>query len=106
MEAFVFGESCRLENTAALQARAKEFLKEHRILDPAESRVLRLIGEQRKVASEHIFERVAAGIPRALAHRLDELLVVGSDESVSALQRIKANPSRPSADAMLAVFAK
>ena len=106
LETFVFEESCRLEQTVALQARAKEFLKEHRILEPAESRILRIVGEQRKVAGEHIFSRIAASIPHELAHTLDDLLVVKPDETVSALQRIKANPSKPSADAMLAVLAK
>jgi TnpA family transposase len=39
LEQFVFEQSCRLERTVALQARAKEFLKEQRILEPAESRI-------------------------------------------------------------------
>jgi hypothetical protein len=37
---------------------------------------------------------------------LDDLLVVGRDENVSRLQTIKANPSKPSADAMLRLIAK
>jgi len=106
LETFVFEESCRLEQTAALQARAKEFLKEQRILEPAESRITRIVGEQRKTASEHIFRRITADVPKELAHILDGLLVVKPDESVSALQRIKANPSKPSADAMLGLLKK
>jgi TnpA family transposase/predicted transcriptional regulator len=106
LETFVFEESCRLEQTAALQARAREFLKEQRILEPAESRITRIVGEQRKAASEHIFRRITADIPKDLAHTLDGLLVIKTDESVSALQRIKANPSKPSAEAMLALLKK
>jgi len=106
LEKFVFEESCRLEQTAALQVRAREFLKEHRILEPADFRIARIVGEQRKAASEHIFNRITAGVPSGLAHTLDELLVVKADENVSALQRIKANPSKPSAEAMLALLKK
>jgi hypothetical protein len=36
---------------------------------------------------------------------LEDLLVVGPDENVSQLQTIKANPSKPSADAMLRLIA-
>lgn len=45
-------------------------------------------------------------IPTELAHTLDDLPVVKPDENVSALQRIKANPNKPSADAMLALLKK
>ena len=106
LEQFVFGESCRLEQAGALQARAREFLKEQRILEPAELRIARIVGEQHKAASEHIFKRITTGIPNDLAHTLDDLLVVKPEEKVSALQRIKANPSKPSADAMLALLTK
>jgi hypothetical protein len=37
---------------------------------------------------------------------LDHLLIVGPEENVSALQMIKANPSKPSVDAMLRLVAK
>jgi Domain of unknown function (DUF4158) len=47
LERFVFEESCRLEQTASLLARAREFLKERRVLFPAESVLLRLVGEQK-----------------------------------------------------------
>jgi Domain of unknown function (DUF4158) len=50
LERFIFDESTRLEQTASLLARAREFLKERRVLFPAESALLRLIGEQRKRA--------------------------------------------------------
>ena len=43
LERFVFEESCRLEQTASLAARAREFLKERHVLFPAESSLLRLV---------------------------------------------------------------
>jgi hypothetical protein len=106
LEKFVFEESWHLEQTAALKAQAAEFLKEQRILEPAEFRIVRIVGEQRARAREHIFRRIAAGVPKRLAVTLDDLLMVGRDENVSRLQTIKANPSKPSADAMLRLVSK
>ena len=54
LERFTFGESCRLEQTALLLARAQEFLKERRVVFPAESALLRLVGEQKKLAHARI----------------------------------------------------
>jgi hypothetical protein len=79
--------------------RAREFLKEQRVLEPAEIRFARIVGEQRARAREHIFKRVAASVPNSLAGRLEDLFVVKRDGNSSGLQAIKANPSKPSVDA-------
>jgi hypothetical protein len=100
LERFVFEESCRLEQTAPLLARAREFLKERRVLFPADSALLRLVGEQRKRAREHIVTKLAGGLSPGVIKALDGLLEVKEGESVSGLQRIKANPAKPSATAM------
>ena len=107
LEDFLFNESCRLEQTAALHARAREFLKEQRILEPSgETRIFRMVVEQRRLAREHIFQRIAEGIPKELSHKLDELLEVQTAENVSELQWIKSNPNRPSVDSMLSIVRK
>ena len=67
LEQFLFEEACRLEQAAALTGRAREFLKEQRVLEPAEFRIARIVGEQRSRAREHIFRRVAASVPNGLA---------------------------------------
>jgi TnpA family transposase/predicted transcriptional regulator len=103
---FVFGESCRLEQTAALLARAREFLKERRVLLPADSALLRLVGEQRKRAREHIVSRLAGGLSPGVAQALDGLLEVKEGEATSRLQALKVNPARPSAGAMQALADK
>ena len=100
LECFVFEESCRLEQTASLLARAREFLKERRVLFPAESALLRLVGEQRKRAREHIVDKLAEGLPPRVVKALDNLLEVKDGEAISGLQAIKANPAKPSATAM------
>ncbi|MBV8968307.1 MAG: hypothetical protein JO331_04505 [Verrucomicrobia bacterium] len=81
--------------------RAREFLKEQRVLEPAEFRIVRIVGEQRARAREQIFKRVAASVPHGLAGSLEDLLVVKPDGNTSGLQAIKANPSKPSVDGML-----
>jgi len=76
------------------------------VLEPAEFRIARIVGEQRVRAREHIFRRVAALVPSGLAGTLEDLLVVKPDENSSGLQAIKANPSKPSVDAMLTLLDK
>jgi hypothetical protein len=103
---FIFEEACRLEQIAVLQARVKAFLKTQRILQPAESTLDRLIGEQRQRAQEVIYERIAAALPSSLTDVFDELLHVPPGQKVSPLQRLKANPRNPSPEAMLALLQK
>jgi hypothetical protein len=97
---FVFEESCRLEQTAALLARAREFLKERCVLFPADSALLRLVGEQRKRAREHIVTKLAGDLSPGVVQALDGLLEVKQGEATSGLQTLKANPAKPSANAM------
>jgi hypothetical protein len=65
LEKFIFEESWHLEQTTALKAQAAEFLKEQHILEPAEFRIIRIVGEQRTRARERIFRRVAAKVPKS-----------------------------------------
>src|SRR3954451_615155 len=100
LERFVFEESCRLEQTPSLVARAREFLKERHVLFPAESSLLRLVTEQRKRARGHIVSRLAEGLAPGVVKALDDLLEVKEGEAISGLQALKANPARPSPSAM------
>jgi hypothetical protein len=100
LERFVFEESCRLEQTASLLARAREFLKERHVLFPAESSLLRLVTEQRKLARENIVSKLAEGLTLGVAKALDDLLEVKEGEAISGLQAIKTNPAKPSPAAM------
>src|SRR5262245_29674363 len=106
LERFLFEEACRLEPIAALSARAREFLRERRALIPAESALLRLVGEQRRRAREHIVTRLAESLPPLVAPALDALLEVKPGEAISGLQAIKANPATPSPGAMQALADK
>ena len=100
LECFVFEESCRLEQTASLLARAREFLKERHVLFPAESSLLRLVTEQRKRARGHIGSRLAESLAPGVVKALEDLLEVKEGETISGLQSLKANPAKPSPVAM------
>jgi TnpA family transposase len=106
LEAFIFADACRLEHIAALQARVKDYLKAQHILLPADSTLVRLIGEQRQCARAFIYDRIVAQLPERFGHLLDDLLQVPAGEKTSALQRIKANPRNPSPEGMLALIQK
>ena len=100
LQRFVFEMSFRLEQTAPLLARAREFLKERRVLFPAESALLRLVTEQRKQAREQIAAKLAEALSPSVVKALDELLEVKEGGVISGLQTVKANPIRPSPASM------
>ena len=100
LEQFLYEESCRLEQTAALLGRAREYLKQESTLFPAESVLTRIIGEQRRKAREAIATKVAEELPRHVSQVLDKLLEVAASETVSGLRWIKKNPAKPSTAAM------
>jgi uncharacterized protein DUF4158 len=93
LEQFLFQEACRLEQAAALMGQAREFLKERRVLEPAEFRITRIVGEQGTRAREHIFRRVAASVPNGLAGTFEDLLMVKPDENTLACRRSKPIPA-------------
>jgi len=106
LAAFMFEMACQLEHAADLQAKAKEFLREHKILIPADTTLTRIVGEHRERARQQIFRDIAEAVPKRIAHTLDDLLVIDRAQAVSPLQRIKENPSKPSAGGMQALIDK
>jgi hypothetical protein len=54
----------------------------------------RLIGEQRRKAREHIFERIADSLPAEIVGQLDDLLQAGESKR-SGLHAIKESPGVP-----------
>lgn len=76
-EQFVFEESWHLEQTAALNAQAREFLKEQRILEPGEFRIGRIVGEQRARSREHSLTLILACIVYWQAREISRVLSLG-----------------------------
>jgi hypothetical protein len=75
LEAFIFEEACRLEQTNTLLTRAKQFLSERGILQPADYTLKRLIINQRQAARQHIFDKISDSLTPAFCNELDAMLV-------------------------------
>ena len=73
---------------------------------PAESALLLLLGEQKKLAHESIVTRIADSFSPEMVETINRLLDIQPGETVSALQKIKANPAKSSAPAMNALMHK
>jgi len=100
LEAFLFEEACRLEQTGPLLVRAKSFLQENSILFPADGTLHRLIASQRQQAREHIFQRVMVELTPELTEQLDALLIAGA-KRLTPFQALKQPPGRPSPTSLL-----
>ena len=95
VEAFLFKEAYRLEQTAALKMRLSEFLLTHRILEPSQDTMHRLIQTQREAARNSIYSKLAGGISKAGRGRLDALLET-DDATYSPIHYFKQPPGNPS----------
>jgi hypothetical protein len=94
LEAFLFEEACRLEQTGPLMVQAKIFLKENKILFPADSTLRRLIMSQRRAAREYIYTRISGSLQDTLQEKLDELLIAGR-RRFTHFQSLKKPPGHP-----------
>ena len=83
----------------------RQFLRERRVLEPASSALDRIIGEQRRQARQHVFDRLLQMLTNALIRRLDNSLQV-EEARTSRLQFLKDAPGAPSAAAMLRLTEK
>lgn len=75
LQTFIFEEACRLEQTNTLLARAKQFLHENSILQPADYTLRRLIINQRQAARQYIFDKISDSLTSDFRDELDALLV-------------------------------
>lgn len=105
VQEFLFREACRLEQTAALIARAERFLRERKILRPSDDTLQRIIGSQRNAASQYIFKRIMGSLTLEMRSGLDSLLDT-KDKRFSGFHSIKQPPGRPSPKAMLKLIEK
>lgn len=105
LEEYIFQESCRLEQTAALYSLVEQYLRDNNILQPADSTMQRMIGEQRELARQHIYKKVTDSLSKGTQQKLDSLLEVG-ESTFSPLQQLKAVPRNPSPGALLELIHK
>ena len=95
VEAFLFKEACQLEQTTALTARLREFLKTCRILEPGQDTLFRTVQTQREAARTAIYDKVFRSVSRETRQRLDTLLAT-DDATYSPLHTLKQPPGNPS----------
>ncbi len=95
VEAFLFKEACRLEQTAALKTRLNEFLRTHQILEPSQATIHRLIQTQREAARNTIYSQLVDGLSEEERSCLDALLET-DEATYSPLHYLKQPPGNPS----------
>ena len=100
IEAFLYEEACRIEQTNTLLVRVKEFLKQQRILRPTDYALKRYIMLQREKARQYIYKRLASSLSEKQKKSIDSLLTV-SEGRISEFQRLKENPKRATPKGML-----
>lgn len=105
LQQYVFDEASRLEHTNPLMIKVKQFLKDQRILQPADDTLRRLIIHQRQAAREHIFERISKSLSSDLHQKLDDLLVAGKRRR-TPFQTLKQPPGQATPKAMLRLVSK
>lgn len=97
---YVFEQCCRLEQTNALNSLVGQYLRDQNILQPADSTMQRMIGEQRRLAQQLIYERITDSLSSETRQKLDLMLEV-EEGTVSPLQQLKVVPRSPSPRALL-----
>jgi TnpA family transposase len=95
VEAFLFKEAFQLEQTAALNTRLREFLRAHRILEPSQNTMTRLIRTQREVARTAIYDKISEVLSNKGRELLDALLVT-DEATYSPLHYLKQPLGNPS----------
>ena len=104
-EAFIYQQSFSSEQTSALMARVREYLKNQRILEPALDTLKRIIQTQREAARLEIYSRIHQILPVSTGQQLEHLLQTGKN-TYSELHVLKQPPGLPSPAAFNKLDAK
>lgn len=96
---YLFHQAQQIHPKESLFMEATEFLKDKKILNPANDTIERLIQAQREKSKIYILEKINTLITQPLWQELDALLTV-ENESYSKLYQIKDVPKTPSAAAI------
>ena len=95
VEALVFRESYSLEQTGALVARLRDFLKQNNILEPSQDTIQRIIQTQREAARTAIYDQIYEALSAEAQESIDTLLAT-DDNKYSPLHYLKQPPGNPS----------
>jgi TnpA family transposase len=102
---FIFEQSCQLEQTHALMALVKGFLRQNNTLEPATSTLQRLIQQERQKARDFIFDKLNNALTTEDKRQLDQLLETEGGP-YSPLYQLKQSPKRASAQAIIRIAQK
>lgn len=105
VKTYIFKEACRLEQVGALLSRVDFFLKEQRILKPAEDTLRRLIVNQRQEAKKLIFHKITGLLTGKMVQNLDDLIAANKGLP-STFYYLKMPPGRPSPSAVVKLTGK
>ncbi|MFT5909526.1 MAG: TnpA family transposase [Paraglaciecola sp.] len=105
IERYIFDQSCRLEQTHALLACLRDFLRQQKIVEPSESTLNRLIQQERQKARDSIFEKIDSLLSNEQKQKIDELLQTDG-KVYSTLHHLKQTPQRASANAIIKIAEK
>ncbi len=98
VEIHAFKLSYSLEQTGAITARMREYLKANHILEPALDTMQRIIQTQRQAARDAIYDQIYQALPVTTQQPLDQLLVT-ENNAYSMLHSLKQPPGLPSPSA-------
>lgn len=79
---FIFQKALQFEPISLLQIKSVEFLRELKILLPAEDTLLRIVRAQRAAARQLLFDKIHTCLSPEIIDKLDALLKVESDYSL------------------------
>lgn len=99
IDSVIFTEASRLDDLAAIVAKTKQYLKENKILFPADETLTRQAINQREKARQFIHSSITKLLSENTIQTLNKMLITG-DEKYSVLQKIKLPPLSPSVDAI------
>jgi len=106
LASFLFEESFRIDQASALLNKAETFLRTAKVLIPSQSKLSRMVSEQRVLAREELYEKISRDLSRKDCETLDQMLEIEAESNTSLLQKIKENPTKPSPDGVRKLLAK
>lgn len=96
---FIFQQALQFEPLSLLQIKSIEFLRELKILLPADDTLLRIVKTQRSHARQRLFDKIHACLSPEVINKLDDLLEKKSD--FTPLEELKSPAKSASPETIL-----
>lgn len=99
LKTFIFQQALQFEPISLLQIKSLEFLRNSKILLPAEDTLLRVVKSQRASARQLLFDKIHTCLSPVIINKLDALLEVKTD--YSPIEQLKSPVKNASAETIL-----